>query len=42
MAAAGFRRVPSFNPYWDLRGWTFQDRDGYRVVLQRERWMEEQ
>jgi len=34
MLAAGFRRVPSLNPYWDLRGWTFEDGDGYRVVLQ--------
>ena len=38
MRAAGFRQVPSFNPYWDARGQTFQDPDGYRVVLARESW----
>jgi len=38
MRDAGFLRVPSFNPYWDLRGCTFQDPDGYRVVLQQESW----
>ena len=25
--------VPSFNPYWDRGGCTFEDPDGYRVVL---------
>ena len=39
MLAAGFKPVPSFNPYWDSSGCTFEDRDGYRVVLQRERWL---
>jgi hypothetical protein len=34
MVAAGFVAVASFNPYWDLRGRTFEDVDGYRVVLQ--------
>jgi len=34
MAAAGYRPVPSFNPYWDRSGRTFEDPDGYRVVLQ--------
>lgn len=38
MRAAGFLQVSSFNPYWDLRGRTFQDPDGYRVVLQRASW----
>jgi catechol 2,3-dioxygenase-like lactoylglutathione lyase family enzyme len=38
MLTAGFVRVPSFNPYWDLRGRTFQDPDGYRVVLQHSEW----
>jgi hypothetical protein len=32
--AAGFRQVPSFNPYWDAHGRTFEDADGYRIVLQ--------
>jgi hypothetical protein len=38
MAAAGFRPVASFNPYWDVRGRTFVDDDGYRVVLQKAEW----
>jgi hypothetical protein len=37
MLAAGFRHVASFNPYWELRGRTFEDPDGYRTVLQRAR-----
>lgn len=35
---AGHRPVKSFNPYWDKRGRTFEDPDGYRVVLQNESW----
>jgi prolyl oligopeptidase len=38
MLAAGFRDVPSTNPYWDVRGRTFEDLDGYRVVLQNSAW----
>ena len=38
MLAAGFRQVASFNPYWDAKGRTFEDRDGYRVVLQQADW----
>jgi hypothetical protein len=38
MVAAGFRAVASFNPYWDRRGRTFEDDDGYRVVLQNDAW----
>ena len=38
MAAAGFRPVASFNPYWDIRGRTFEDADGYRIVLQQSEW----
>ena len=34
MLAAGFKAVASFNPYWEARGRTFEDADGYRVVLQ--------
>ena len=34
MRDAGFDPVPSFNPYWDREGVTFEDPDGYRVVLQ--------
>ena len=38
MAAAGFAAVPSYNPYWDAQGRTFEDPDGYRVVLQGAAW----
>jgi catechol 2,3-dioxygenase-like lactoylglutathione lyase family enzyme len=38
MAAAGFAPVASFNPYWDRQGLTFEDPDGYRVVLQNAAW----
>mmetsp|Transcript_28568 Transcript_28568/g.48287 ORF Transcript_28568/g.48287 Transcript_28568/m.48287 type:complete len:131 (+) Transcript_28568:19-411(+) len=38
MLAAGFNQVDSFNPYWDVNGKTFQDNDGYRVVLQNGSW----
>ena len=38
MAAAGFVAVPSHNPYWDERGRTFEDPDGYRVVLENSPW----
>ena len=39
MTHAGFAIVPSFNPYWDVRGMTFEDPDGYRVVLQNAEWV---
>lgn len=38
MRRAGFEPVPSFNPYWDLAGVTFEDPDGYRIVLQQRSW----
>lgn len=38
MQGAGFTLVTPFNPYWGVLGRTFEDADGYRVVLQRERW----
>lgn len=38
MCAAGFAAVVSMNPYWDLRGRTFADADGYRTVLQHDVW----
>jgi hypothetical protein len=38
MIAAGFRHVRAFNPYWDVAGRTFEDPEGYRVVLQNEAW----
>lgn len=34
----GYSPVPSFNPYWDRDGITFEDPDGYRVVLQNTAW----
>jgi hypothetical protein len=39
MLAAGFKQVVSFNPYWDRCGRTFEDHDGYRIVLQNARWL---
>jgi catechol 2,3-dioxygenase-like lactoylglutathione lyase family enzyme len=33
MEKAGFAAVTSFNPYWDRCGKTYEDADGYRVVL---------
>ncbi|MCL4158331.1 UNVERIFIED_CONTAM: hypothetical protein GTU68_005538 [Idotea baltica] len=38
MRTAGYAPVKSFNPYWDERGFTFEDPDGYRVVLQNAAW----
>jgi catechol 2,3-dioxygenase-like lactoylglutathione lyase family enzyme len=38
MIQAGHSPVPSENPYWDRSGQTFEDPDGYRVVLQRGSW----
>ena len=35
---AGYPSVPAFNPYWDKNGKTFEDPDGYRVVLQNAAW----
>jgi len=40
MTAAGFRAVASFNPYWDRAGRTFEDGDGYRVVVQGAAWQD--
>lgn len=38
LEAVGHAAVPSFNPYWDVRGNTFEDPDGYRVVLENAAW----
>lgn len=35
---AGYKAVKAFNPYWDRKGVTFEDPDGYRVVLQNASW----
>lgn len=34
----GYEPVKAFNPYWDRAGSTFEDPDGYRVVLQNAGW----
>lgn len=34
----GFESVTAFNPYWERDGKTFEDPDGYRVVLQNGDW----
>ncbi|KAH7363685.1 Glyoxalase/Bleomycin resistance protein/Dihydroxybiphenyl dioxygenase [Pyrenochaeta sp. MPI-SDFR-AT-0127] len=40
MQRAGFEAVKSWNPYWeaDGKGRTFEDADGYRVVLWNGEW----
>jgi len=38
MKRAGFTPVRSRNPYWDTSGVTFEDPDGYRVVLYQGTW----
>ena len=38
MIAAGYEPVASFNPYWSHAGRTFEDPDGYRIVLQHAPW----
>ncbi|WP_201861069.1 VOC family protein [Microvirga soli] len=39
MRINGHSPVSSFNPYWDRQGVTFEDPDGYRVVLQNMDWV---
>ena len=36
--SCGVKAVESFNPYWDRQGRTYEDPDGYRVVLQNAAW----
>ena len=38
MLASGGHAVPSLNPYWNRRGATFEDPDGYRIVLENSEW----
>jgi len=38
MVDAGFKPVSSTNPYWEQHGKTFEDPDGYRVVLANKSW----
>ena len=37
----GLSPVKSFNPYWDRRGRTYEDPDGYRVVIHNTWWQTE-
>ena len=38
MSLAGFVAVAAHNPYWQRCGQTFEDVDGYRVVLAKQEW----
>lgn len=38
MTRAGFKQVSANNPYWDRNGKTFEDPDGYRVVVTNSGW----
>jgi catechol 2,3-dioxygenase-like lactoylglutathione lyase family enzyme len=38
MISHGYEAVKSLNPYWNVKGRTFEDVDGYRVVLQNASW----
>ncbi len=38
MKNAGFEPVAAFNPYWNVSGVSFEDPDGYRMVLQHSSW----
>ena len=38
MHSHGYEPVKSYNPYWDVCGQTFEDIDGFRVVLQNASW----
>jgi catechol 2,3-dioxygenase-like lactoylglutathione lyase family enzyme len=35
---SGYAPVKSYNPYWDKNGVTFEDPDGYRIVLENTDW----
>jgi len=36
--AIGYESVKSYNPDWDNNGVTFEDPDGYRIILQNSSW----
>lgn len=38
MKEHGYLPVPSYNPYWDKYGKSFEDPDGYRIVLFNKAW----
>ena len=42
MLAAGFAEVRPTNPYWEQRGRTFRDPDGYLVVIHNGTWEADQ
>lgn len=39
LQSQGYEAVASNNPYWERQGKTFEDPDGYRVVLQNAAWV---
>jgi catechol 2,3-dioxygenase-like lactoylglutathione lyase family enzyme len=40
LEALGAMACESENPYWDRQGKTFEDPDGYRIVLQNSSWVD--
>jgi hypothetical protein len=38
MLKSGFVEVAPFNPYWAQHGRTFEDPDGYRIVIENAYW----
>ncbi len=38
MISAGFINVKSHNPYWENNGYTFEDFEGFRVVICFNKW----
>ncbi len=38
LVSANFRKVTPYNAYWANKGVTFEDVDGYRVVVQNSNW----
>jgi hypothetical protein len=41
LLGAGFREVEPINPYWSREGRSFQDHDGYGIVIQGASWCPE-
>ena len=38
LITVGYQPVQSHNPYWDKNGVTFEDPDGYNIVIQNAAW----
>ncbi len=38
LVMAGFILVPAHNPYWEVHGATFEDFEGYRIVICKQEW----